>query len=98
MTKVLSKKSPLTCVRAFQQIAHACLGDIERGHRSARRGDAEGIHRMRIGFTKLAAARKFFSAMVTDSEWSLIKSEIAWLDGLLGGRTTWLSPAPGTRK
>ncbi|SEI19545.1 CHAD domain-containing protein [Tardiphaga sp. OK245] len=84
MTKVLAKKRPLTCVRAFQQIAHACLGDIERGHRSARRGDAEGIHRMRIGFTKLAAARKFFSAMVTDDGWLAIKREIAWLNGILG--------------
>lgn len=84
MTKVLSKKRPLTCVRAFQRIAHACLGDIERGYRSARRGDAEGIHRMRIGFTKLAAARKFFSAMVTDDGWLAIKREIAWLNGILG--------------
>ncbi len=39
---------------------------------------------MRIGFTRLAAARKFFSAMVTDDGWSAIKSEIAWLDGILG--------------
>ena len=60
MTKGLSKKRRMTCVRAFQRIAHACLGDLEWGHRSARRGDAEGIHRMRIGFTKLAAARKIF--------------------------------------
>lgn len=84
MTKTLSRKRPLTCERAFQRIAHACLGDIERSHRSACRGGAEGIHRMRIGFTRLAAARKFFSAMVTDDGWSAIKSEISWLDGILG--------------
>jgi CHAD domain-containing protein len=39
---------------------------------------------MRIGFTRLAAAQKFFSTIVTDSEWSVIKSEIAWLNNILG--------------
>ena len=84
MTKKPFRKDCLTCRRGFQMIARDCLIGIRRTHRSASRGDPEGIHRMRICLTRLAAARRFFPTMVMDEKWSALKREIRLLDSVIG--------------
>lgn len=79
-----SPHGPLSCARAFRLIAHDCLEQIERNHGLSCRGSPDALHRMRIAFTKLAAARKFFSAMVAGDDWRAIKHELAWLNRVLG--------------
>lgn len=83
MTRVRHKRT-LSCVSAFKQIARAAFRDVQRAHLMALGGAPEGIHRMRIGFTRLVAARKFFAAMVTDATWPLLKREIRWAHRILG--------------
>lgn len=78
------RQHSLDCANAFKRIARAALRDVQRGYPAASRGDADGIHRMRIGLTRLVAARKFFAAMVTDETWPGLKAEIVWLNGILG--------------
>ncbi|KAA0073997.1 CHAD domain-containing protein [Tardiphaga sp. P9-11] len=75
---------PLNSERGFQRIAYACLDSIRKNHHSARLGNAEGIHRLRMALTRLRAAQNFFSAMVEDEAWSDIKQEISWLNKILG--------------
>lgn len=74
----------LDCEHGFQRLARACLADIRRSHAAAIRGDAAGIHRMRIAITRLRAARKFFSPVVTDGDWRDLAPDISWLNRTLG--------------
>ncbi|MBC7580559.1 MAG: CHAD domain-containing protein [Tardiphaga sp.] len=72
------------CQSAFQRMARPCVALI-RDHRGAAcRGRPEAIHQIRIGLTRLQAARKFFAAMTQDGEWPWLKTEIIWLNSALG--------------
>lgn len=72
------------CATAFQTIARDCVAAIKAHHRGACAGDAEAVHQIRVGITRLRAAVAFFAPIVVDAKWPRLKKEIAWLNGPLG--------------
>lgn len=74
----------LDCAAAFQKIALDAVGAIKAHQARARAGDAEAVHQIRVGFTRLRAAVAFFAPVVADAQWLRVKREIAWLNGSLG--------------
>lgn len=76
--------SPLDCGTAFQTIAKNCVHLIQRNRKSAIAADPEAIHAVRIELTRLRAAVLFFSPMIKDAAWGLIRMELSWLNSALG--------------
>jgi CHAD domain-containing protein len=74
----------MTCETAFRSIASGCLGDVAACHQATCAGVPAALHQMRIALTRLRTAIAFFSPMVTDQEWTPLKSELKWLNGYLG--------------
>jgi CHAD domain-containing protein len=74
----------MPCATVFRLVASACLEDVKAHHRGARNGDTDAVHQTRVALTRLRAAIAFFEPMVEDSEWTLLKSELKWLNGYLG--------------
>jgi inorganic triphosphatase YgiF len=69
---------------AFQAIGLACLRQIVANEAALVRGDAEGVHQMRVGLRRLRAATSLFSALLGDPQSKAIKSELKWLAEELG--------------
>jgi len=74
----------MRCETAFRLIVSECLEEVATNHEAACAGDPAALHHMRIALTHLRAAIAFYSAMVADSEWTRLKSELKWLNGYLG--------------
>lgn len=74
----------LDCATAFQKIALDSVRAIKAHQVRARAGDAEAVHQIRVGITRLRAAVAFFAPVVADAQWLRVKQEIAWLNGSLG--------------
>ena len=74
----------LDCATAFQKIAIEAVRAIKAHQARARAGDAEAVHQIRVGITRLRAAVAFFAPVVADAQWLRVKREIAWLNGSLG--------------
>jgi CHAD domain-containing protein len=74
----------LDCAEAFRRIATSCLAEIAANRHGASLGQADAIHRMRVGITRLRSAVSFFSAMTRDEAWPRLKSELRWLNRSLG--------------
>jgi CHAD domain-containing protein len=72
------------CAAAFRQIASGCLDDIAACHIATCAGDTTALHQMRVALTRLRSVIAFFSAMVEDTAWAPLKSELKWLNGYLG--------------
>lgn len=73
-----------TAGEAFQTIARGCLRQLIANQDAVLASDGEALHRMRIALRRLRTAIRVFSAVVVDSEWSRVKSELRWLAGQLG--------------
>lgn len=69
---------------AFRTIAFACLDHALANERAVRRGDAEGVHQMRVGLRRLRAALSLFKPLVPGAETEAIKAELKWLTDALG--------------
>jgi inorganic triphosphatase YgiF len=69
----------LTVEQAFRAIGHECLRQIVANRAAVRRGDAEGVHQMRVGVRRLRAAISLFSDVVSDGKLGRIKAELRWL-------------------
>lgn len=74
----------LDCAAAFQKIALDAVRAVRTHQARARAGDAEAVHQIRVGITRLRAAVAFFAPIVADAQWLRVKREIAWLNGSLG--------------
>lgn len=74
----------LDCAAAFQKIALDAVRAIKAHQARARAGDAEAVHQIRVGITRLRASVAFFAPVVADAQWLRLKREIAWLNGSLG--------------
>ena len=48
------------------------------------KGDAEGVHQIRVGLRRLRAAMSLFAALLHDPQTVTIKAELKWLAGELG--------------
>lgn len=69
---------------AFTTIAHACLEHFAGNRAAVAAGDAEGVHQMRVGLRRMAAAMSFFKKLLGDGESRRVKRELKWLLGELG--------------
>ncbi|MGH8217209.1 MAG: CHAD domain-containing protein [Steroidobacteraceae bacterium] len=76
----------LTAGGAFRAIGFSCLTHAVANERAVRRGDAEGVHQMRVGLRRLRAVTSVFKEMLRGPEPKAIKRELKWL-------TEQLSPA-----
>ena len=47
------------------------------------KGDAEGVHQIRVGLRRLRAAMSLFAALLHDSQTARVKAELKWLAGEL---------------
>ena len=72
------------CADLFQTIALGAVRTIRTHQARARAGDAEAVHQIRVGITRLRAAVAFFAPLVADAQWLRLKQQIAWLNGSLG--------------
>jgi triphosphatase len=70
--------------QAFRAIGTACLRQIAGNWKLVCRGDADGVHAMRVGLRRLRAAISLFSGMLADGQTERIKAELKWLTGELG--------------
>ena len=69
---------------AFTKIGLACLHHLARNESAVRKGDAEGVHQMRVGLRRLRAALSVFKDPAEDEKREAIKGELKWLTGQLG--------------
>lgn len=67
----------------FQRIGRACLQKILGNEQAMLRGDADGVHLMRVGIRRLRAAMSFCSELLRDSQSAAVKGELRWLGGEL---------------
>ncbi len=74
----------MTTDHAFSLVVLRCLESMVANQEATARGDATALHQMRISVTCLKAAVSFFSPMVDDEQWRLLKVEFKWLNGHLG--------------
>lgn len=73
-----------TCATAFRIIARACLYQFAVNEAVVGRGDAEGVHQMRIGVRRLRTVISLFKHMLVGEQTETMKSELKWLTGELG--------------
>jgi inorganic triphosphatase YgiF len=73
-----------TTAEAFAAIGSSCLDHFAANDPAVRRGDAEGLHQMRVGLRRLRAAISVFRDMLPDRDTARIKSELRWLTERLG--------------
>jgi triphosphatase len=67
----------------FSIIGLSCLRQVSLNEEPIRRGDAEGIHQMRVGLRRLRAAISLFKDLLGDSQTARLKTELEWLTGQL---------------
>ena len=63
----------------FQRIGRACLQQILGNEQALLRGDADGVHQMRVGIRRLRAAMSLCSELLRDSQSAAVKAELRWL-------------------
>lgn len=69
---------------AFRLIGLACLKQVIDNEPALLKGDAEGVHQMRVGLRRLRAAMSLFADLLRDSQTAAIKAELKWLTNELG--------------
>jgi triphosphatase len=69
---------------AFKAIGLACLKQVINNEPALLRGDAEGVHQMRVGLRRLRAAMSLFAVLLRDPQTAAIKNELKWLASELG--------------
>lgn len=68
----------------LQKIARDCVAELVAALGSARAGDAETVHRMRVAITRLRSAVAFFAPIAADAQWLRLRREVKWLNASLG--------------
>lgn len=68
----------------FQRIGRACLQQIVGNEQAVVRGDAAGVHRMRVGIRRLRAAMSLGAELFGDAQSAALKAELRWLGRELG--------------
>ena len=63
----------------FQRIGRACLQQVLGNEQALLRGDADGVHQMRVGVRRLRAAMSLCSELLRDSQSAAVKAELRWL-------------------
>ncbi len=73
-----------TCADSFRMIARACLRQLVANRPAMLRGDAEGLHQMRVALRRLRAAISLFGDMLVDRQTQGMKAQFRWISGELG--------------
>ncbi len=73
-----------TVAEVFVAVGFACLRQIASNDGAVCRGNAEGIHQMRVGLRRLRAALSLFKEILHDGEVNGLKRELKWLTEQLG--------------
>jgi triphosphatase len=73
-----------TCEASFRHIAKSCLRQLVANRPVMLRGDAEGLHQMRVALRRLRAAISLFADMLVDAQTQEMKSRFRWITGELG--------------
>jgi CHAD domain-containing protein len=76
--------SNVTWATAFKTIARSCLYQLAANEAAVGRGDAEGVHQMRVGIRRLRTVISLFKDMLVGEQTEIMKSELKWLTGELG--------------
>jgi triphosphatase len=77
-------KHDMTSAEAFRAIAHSCLRQVIVNQPAMSKGQAEGLHQMRIGLRRLRAAISIFEDVVADEQQEKIETELKWITKELG--------------
>jgi triphosphatase len=77
-------KPDMTSAEAFRAIAHSCLRQVIVNEPAMSKGQAEGLHQMRIGLRRLRAAIAIFEDVVADEQQKKIVAELKWITRELG--------------
>ena len=72
-----------TTREGFKTIGRACLKQIVGNEPALLKGDADGVHQMRVGLRRLRAAMSLFAGILRDLQTAAIKTELKWLAGEL---------------
>ncbi|HWF63962.1 MAG TPA: CHAD domain-containing protein [Rhizomicrobium sp.] len=67
----------------FTTIALSCLQHLTANRAAILKGDAEGVHQMRVGLRRLRTALALFKALLPGAETEKIKENLKWLSGEL---------------
>jgi triphosphatase len=77
-------KPGMASAEAFRAIAHSCLRQVIVNEPAISKGQAEGLHQMRIGLRRLRAAIAIFEDVVADEQQEKIEAELKWITRELG--------------
>jgi CHAD domain/AAA domain len=69
---------------AFKTIGLGCLKQVINNEPALIKGDAEGVHQMRVGLRRMGAGMSLFAVLLGDRQTAAIKAELKWLAGELG--------------
>lgn len=68
----------------LRRVGRACLDHLLSNEPAARRGDAEGIHQMRVAVRRLRAILSAFGPMLPDEQERWVSRELRWFGDVLG--------------
>jgi inorganic triphosphatase YgiF len=69
---------------SFRAIALSCLRHLMLNEEAVRRGEAEGIHQMRVALRRLRSAISLYKNMLQDPQSEQVKLQLKWLSEQLG--------------
>src|SRR5882757_6399151 len=69
---------------SFKAIGWSCLRHLILNEDAVRKGDAEGIHQMRVALRRLRASISIFKEILQDPQSERVKAELKWLTEQLG--------------
>jgi triphosphatase len=75
----ITLKEDADAANAFQVIGLSCLRHVARNKDAVRKGDAEGVHQMRVALRRLRAAISIFKDILQDKQTSRLKKDLRWL-------------------
>jgi inorganic triphosphatase YgiF len=68
---------------AFQAIVRGCLKQVVDNEAALLKGEADGVHQMRVGLRRLRAAMSLFRELLDDAGTEAVKRELKWVAGAL---------------
>jgi len=75
--------------QALASILRHCLRHLLANDQAALKGDAEGVHQMRVALRRLRATLSLFKAMIPSEQREWATREIKWVAAALGDARNW---------
>jgi len=80
----IALEKSVSAAEGFQAIALSCLSQVSQNKIGVQKGEASGVHQMRIGLRRLRAATSIFKDLLQPEPLAAIVRELKWLTGELG--------------